>query len=69
MYNYCKWDCFLASRELQLVLQEDLGATITLSAFAPSSPRESEYILYKGVLCLSISSYRVLGWESLPFSY
>jgi len=68
MYNYCKWVCFSARKELQLVLQEDLGATVTLSAFSASSPKGIDHALYKGMLCLSISSYRALGRESLSFS-
>lgn len=47
MYKYCTWVWFSASRQLQLVLIEDLGATVTFSAFAALSPRGPEQLLYK----------------------
>lgn len=64
MYNYCKWVWFSARRELQLVLQEDLDAAVTLSAFAASSPRGSAHVSHRGMLCLSVTSYGALRLES-----
>lgn len=65
MYKYCTWVWFSASRQLQLVLLEDLGATVTFSGFAALSPRGPEQLLY----CIQghARSHGALGWESLSF--
>lgn len=53
MYKYCKWVFFSVTSQLQLVLLEDLGATVTFNAFAALSPRVSEQLLYKGMPTLT----------------